>query len=206
MRLLHEVVQLDDGQQHRQHDHEHDAAHRDDQQRLQQRGQRERAALHLVAELAGSAIEHDGQLAGLLAQTGSTLLDVKAWADAEPILRESLAIGVKKQPDDWTTFHARSLLGGALLGQKKYADAEPLLLQGYEGMKQNVAKIPPLARVRPPGSAPSDTVQAYPAPVPPAAVSVTEYAALTVPPGKDVAVIINGVALEEVGDPPPPQP
>ena len=68
------------------------------------------------------------------------------------------------------------------------------------------ARIPPLARVRPPGSAPEDTVQAYPAPVPPAAVSVTEYAALTVPPGKDIAVIVSGVALEEVGDPPPPQP
>jgi hypothetical protein len=35
------------------------------------------------------------------------------------------------------------MLGGALLGQKKYADAEPLLLQGFEGMQQRAATIPP---------------------------------------------------------------
>ena len=33
--------------------------------------------------------------------------------------------------------------GQALLGQKKYADAEKLLLNGYEGMQQRAAKIPP---------------------------------------------------------------
>ena len=69
------------------------------------------------------------------------------------MLRECLAIRVKKQPDAWSTFNTQSKLGGVLLGQKKYADAEPLLLQGYEGMKQREAKIPPLisARTRLPG-------------------------------------------------------
>ena len=51
------------------------------------------------------------------------------------MLRECLAIREKKEPDAWTTFNAKSLLGAALAGQKKYADAEPLLLAGYEGMK-----------------------------------------------------------------------
>ena len=88
------------------------------------------------------------QLAAVLAQSGSALLELKAWADAEPILRECLAIREKKEPDDWRTFSTRSMLGGALLGQEKYSDAEPLLVHGYEGMKQRVAKIPANSKVR----------------------------------------------------------
>jgi hypothetical protein len=38
------------------------------------------------------------------------------------------------------------LLGGALLGQRRYAEAEPLLLQGYEGLKQRAATLPPQVR------------------------------------------------------------
>jgi eukaryotic-like serine/threonine-protein kinase len=53
-----------------------------------------------------------------------------------------LDIRQRIQPDDWTTFDAKSMLGEALLDQKKYADAEPLLLSGYEGLKQHEAKIP----------------------------------------------------------------
>ena len=79
---------------------------------------------------------------------GLNLLKQKKWVDAEPILRECLAIREKKQPDDWTTFNAQSLLGGALLRQKKYADAEPLLLKGYEGMRQREKKIPKQGKVR----------------------------------------------------------
>ena len=52
-----------------------------------------------------------------------------------PVLRDFPASVVKvraaKQPDEWTTFHTRSLLGDALMGHKKCAEAEPLLLQGY---------------------------------------------------------------------------
>jgi tetratricopeptide (TPR) repeat protein len=68
-------------------------------------------------------------------------------ADAEPFFRTSLDIRRKTKPDDWSTFNAVSMLGGALLGQKKYTEAEPLLVQGYEGMKQRAAKIPPPSRV-----------------------------------------------------------
>jgi eukaryotic-like serine/threonine-protein kinase len=88
------------------------------------------------------------QLAGLLAQLGLTLLEQKKGAEAEPLIRESLAIREKTQPDAWSTFNAKSMLGGALLGQKKYADAEPLLLAGYEGMKKREKTIPPQGRVR----------------------------------------------------------
>src|SRR5262249_52462624 len=86
--------------------------------------------------------------AGMLAQLGLLLLQAGQPAEAESVLGECLAIREKKLPDDWSTFNARSLLGGALLGQQKYAAAELLLLQGYEGMKQREAKIPPQGKVR----------------------------------------------------------
>ena len=63
-------------------------------------------------------------------------------------MRECLKIREQKEPDDWTTFNTKSLLGGSLLGQKKYAEAEPLLLAGYEGMKQREEKIPPQGKIR----------------------------------------------------------
>ena len=63
------------------------------------------------------------------------------YSEAEPLLRESLAIREKTQPDVWTTFNTKSLLGGALLGQKKYTDAELLLVRGYEGMTQHEKSI-----------------------------------------------------------------
>jgi serine/threonine protein kinase/lipopolysaccharide biosynthesis regulator YciM len=86
--------------------------------------------------------------ARVLTSMGLAFLRQKDWSDAAAILREALAIRQAKEPDDWTTFNTRSLLGGALLGQKKYADAEPLLRAGYEGMKQRADKIPPPSKTR----------------------------------------------------------
>jgi tetratricopeptide (TPR) repeat protein len=105
-----------------------------------------------ASEFLGKALEGDPQLvqleAGQLAQMGLGLLQEKKWAEAEPLLRQSLAIREKKEADAWTTFNTKSMLGGALLGQKKYAEAEPLLLAGYEGMKQREKLIPPQAATR----------------------------------------------------------
>jgi hypothetical protein len=67
--------------------------------------------------------------------------------DAEPLLRECLAVREKRQAESWTTFNTGSLLGGARLGQKKYQGAEPLLLKGYEGMKDREKMIPPQGKV-----------------------------------------------------------
>jgi len=39
-------------------------------------------------------------------------------------------------------------LGGALAGQKKFQEAEPLLVEGYSGMKEREAKMPPAAKTR----------------------------------------------------------
>ncbi len=82
-----------------------------------------------------------GQRHSRLAALGKILVDQEKYAQAEPILRESMAIRVKEMPENWLRYNAASMLGGALLGQKKYAAAEPLLLQGYEGLKQHEDKI-----------------------------------------------------------------
>jgi hypothetical protein len=73
---------------------------------------------------------------------GLGLLQQHKWAEAEPPLRECLALRQKLQPGAWTTFNTQALLGGALLGQNKYDAAEPLLLAGYRGMKQREKGIP----------------------------------------------------------------
>jgi hypothetical protein len=66
---------------------------------------------------------------------GFNLVQQKKWADAEPFLRDSLAVLATKEPKAWTTFYTQATLGNALLAQKKYAGAEPLLKKGCEGMK-----------------------------------------------------------------------
>ncbi len=97
----------------------------------------------VVKERAGpESAAYAGELAGL----GLNLLLQQKHAEAEKTLRECLTLRAKQQPDAWTTFNTKSLLGDALLGQKKYADAEPLLVEGYEGMKQREAKLPPQAK------------------------------------------------------------
>jgi len=88
------------------------------------------------SELPGTSL----QLAAALADAGNTLVEVKAYVAAEPLLRESLSLG-EKEADPWDTHQWRSLLGAALLGQQKYADAEPLLVRGYEGMNERAAKL-----------------------------------------------------------------
>jgi hypothetical protein len=79
---------------------------------------------------------------------GANLLQQRKWEDAEFVLRESLAIREKAEPDSWATHDTRSRLGGAMLGQKKYAEAEPLLIRGYEGLQARKATIPPPDRHR----------------------------------------------------------
>ncbi len=93
------------------------------------------------------------EIASALASLGKNLLFQGKPAEAEPFLRESLAIREKKLADDPLRYNAMSLLGGALSGQKKYAEAEPLLIQGYEGMKAREAKIPPQGKNNIPNAA-----------------------------------------------------
>ncbi len=77
-----------------------------------------------------------------LAVQGSMLLLQKKPSEAELKLRECLTLQEKSEPDNWTTYDTKSMLGQALLEQNRYAEAEPLLVSGYEGMKQREATIP----------------------------------------------------------------
>jgi tRNA A-37 threonylcarbamoyl transferase component Bud32 len=103
----------------------------------------EKMAPEYLAVIRNTTPKDSPQLEVALTWCGSALLQVKAYAAAEPILRERLAIREKTTPDSWITAAARSMLGGALLGQKKLTEAEPLLLAAYQGMKQREAIIPP---------------------------------------------------------------
>jgi serine/threonine protein kinase/tetratricopeptide (TPR) repeat protein len=87
-------------------------------------------------------------LANTLSQVSLGLLELNEWSQAEPLLRECLAIREKREPDEWRTFCSKSMLGGALLGQKNYSEAELLLVTGYEGMKKREKSIPPFAGAR----------------------------------------------------------
>ena len=111
----------------------------------------EAAALtkEMLAEARAALPADSLQLAGVLAQAGMSLVKTKNWAAAEPVVREALTIREAKEPDAWTTFNTKSLLGGALLGQKKYAEAEPHLRAGYQGLKERADKISPQGKDRP---------------------------------------------------------
>jgi tetratricopeptide (TPR) repeat protein len=81
-------------------------------------------------------------LAGDLVELSRDLVQQGKSVQAEPLLRECVAIRDKAIPDDWRRFFAMSLLGRALLDQARYVEAEPLVVAGYEGMKAREIKIP----------------------------------------------------------------
>jgi hypothetical protein len=87
------------------------------------------------------------------AQLGGWLVNHDKPSEAEPMLRQCLAIRQKLEPNNWTTFNTRSQLGGALLGQGKYAEAEPFIVSGYEGLKSREATILPQGKRRLPEAA-----------------------------------------------------
>ncbi|MCO6458048.1 MAG: serine/threonine protein kinase [Pirellulaceae bacterium] len=105
-------------------------------------------AKELLATARPGLPQDSPQLAAKLAETGRILMQLESWSDAEPIIRECLAIRQQAQPEAWLTFNSQAMLGAALLGQEKYAEAEPLLLAGYEGMKARAETIPPQAQPR----------------------------------------------------------
>jgi eukaryotic-like serine/threonine-protein kinase len=76
-------------------------------------------------------------------QLGAVRLAQEKYAEAEMLLREGSSFAEKYWADAAYRFYVLSLLGASLSGQKKYADAEPFLLQGYEGLQQRQASVPP---------------------------------------------------------------
>jgi len=73
-----------------------------------------------------------------LVEQGEDLLRRGRDSRAEPILRESVSILQKKQPDGWSKFRAQSLLGVALLGQKRWhaKTPQPTDLAGQNGSRR----------------------------------------------------------------------
>ncbi len=96
----------------------------------------------------GRLAKNSTELAGRLATCSKVLLDLQAWAEAEPLIRESLSIREQVQPDDWSTFNSKSMLGEALLGQNRLVEAEAFLLEGYRGMLERRASMPAGAETR----------------------------------------------------------
>jgi hypothetical protein len=101
-----------------------------------------------LTEARKQHLKEGPELAYLLAKIGRVLLEQELWVEAEPYLRECLAMREKTTADAWTTFNTYSPLGGSLLGQKKYAEAEPLLLKGYQGMMERESTILPIGKDR----------------------------------------------------------
>ena len=61
----------------------------------------------------------DPELAAALAMRAEIMLRIKRFTDAEPVLRECLAIREKRTPDEWRTFNARSMLGRQSAGAEE---------------------------------------------------------------------------------------
>ena len=85
---------------------------------------------------------HPG-VAGSLIVLGKNLVQQEKFDEAEPLLRECLAIRQKAlPPDHWRIYSAMSILGECLTGLGQWAEAEPLLLDGYQGLHENSDAIP----------------------------------------------------------------
>ena len=80
--------------------------------------------------------------AGAMTGLASELNLRQDFAEAEPLLREALAIRAKEAPQSWGRFNTLSLLGVSLAGQRKLSDGEPLLQQGVQGMFDRRSEIP----------------------------------------------------------------
>ena len=57
-------------------------------------------------------------------------------AEAEPLLRQCVAVGERKAKSHEKAPVIRSLLGASLMGQGRFEDAEPLLKESYESLRQ----------------------------------------------------------------------
>jgi eukaryotic-like serine/threonine-protein kinase len=81
-------------------------------------------------------------LASSLHELGLCLMLANRPEEAEPILRESLALHQKSEKlgRDWFRFVVEGDLGNCLLIQKKYADAEPLLQHSFDELKKREGK------------------------------------------------------------------
>ena len=88
------------------------------------------------------------QLADKLTNIAQVLVRFTRFAEAEPLLQESMTIRKELEPDKWSSYNGISLLGESLLGQGKWEEAQPLIWAGYEGMKLGIANEPNASKER----------------------------------------------------------
>jgi tetratricopeptide (TPR) repeat protein len=100
-----------------------------------------RVLREIIRRIPKEDVQLLGDSANERALLGQNLLQLKRPAEAEVVLRESLAIFDKMKASGPGMRHVQSLLGEALLDQQQQAAAEPLLLQGYEGLKRREATL-----------------------------------------------------------------
>ena len=80
--------------------------------------------------------------ANALVYLGFNQLKFEMWAEAEPVLRQCLALREKHlADDDWRVGGAQSLLGATLLKLRKFEEAEPLLISGFEIQKAKESEM-----------------------------------------------------------------
>jgi len=100
----------------------------------------------LLAEARTTLPAGSVALASKLSECGLQLMLGEEHVDAEALLRESLAIREREEPEAWTTCNARAVLGAALLGQGRLTEAEPLLLAGFTGLLEREDAMPVVSR------------------------------------------------------------
>ena len=73
------------------------------------------------------------QLAGMLVQLSLSLLQQKKWTEAEPLLRECLAIREKTQSDVWSTFNSADAFGRSPDGPEEIRRGRTTLAEWLRG-------------------------------------------------------------------------
>jgi tetratricopeptide (TPR) repeat protein len=95
-----------------------------------------RLAREVLDKYRGQHPSQPLSVAAALCLMGNVLTGLDRATEAEPLLREGLALQEKHGAGHWVTANTRIVLGVSLTKQQKFADAELLLLQGYQGLTQ----------------------------------------------------------------------
>jgi serine/threonine protein kinase/predicted Zn-dependent protease len=74
--------------------------------------------------------------------TANCLIKLKKYTEAETLLRECLALRLKKDPENWGVALTKMQLGQSLMKLNRFVDAEPLLSEAYLGMVERKGQIP----------------------------------------------------------------
>jgi tetratricopeptide (TPR) repeat protein len=95
----------------------------------------------LRRQLAKLGADHPHRLMALN-HTGTCLLKMKRYGEADTLLRDCLALRERKDPTSWWVGHTKSQLGQSAVVLKRYAEAEPLLLEAHQELSAGKDKMP----------------------------------------------------------------